>query len=101
MVALARCAVMAIPQPTSGLLLELWREQSLWSRTADRMKRRIEVARRTALLLVVAPRWLRPRERWLTAFRGSPGHWLRELLWGCVVGPGCGNGRGLGRCPKH
>ena len=48
-VALARSAVMAIP----GLLVELWREQSLWSRAADRMKRRIEAARRFALVLVV------------------------------------------------
>lgn len=39
--------------PASGLLVELWREQSLWSRTADRMKRRIDAARRTALVLVV------------------------------------------------
>lgn len=37
----------------SGLLVELWREQSLWSRAADRMKRRIELARRIALVLVV------------------------------------------------
>ena len=36
------------------LLTELWREQSLWSRTANRMKRRIDAARRTALGLVVA-----------------------------------------------
>ena len=56
--ALARFAVMANPQPdpqspASGLLVELWREQSLWSRTADRMKRRIDAARRIALVLVV------------------------------------------------
>jgi hypothetical protein len=52
---------MATPRPTpdprppaaSELLRELWREQSLWSRTADRMKRRIEAARRAALVLVV------------------------------------------------
>jgi hypothetical protein len=35
------------------LVMELWREQSLWSRTADRMKKRIESARRVALVLVV------------------------------------------------
>jgi hypothetical protein len=44
---------MTQPAPASGLLRELWREQSSWSRTADRMKRRIEVARQTALVLVV------------------------------------------------
>ncbi|OLT06307.1 hypothetical protein BJF90_17780 [Pseudonocardia sp. CNS-004] len=49
---------MVTPQPDAqspapGLLAQLWREQSLWSRTADRMKRRIEAARRTALVLVV------------------------------------------------
>jgi hypothetical protein len=32
---------------------ELWREQSLWSRTANRMKQRIERARMVALVLVV------------------------------------------------
>ena len=36
------------------LLDELWREQSVWSRTADRMKARIEQARFGALLIVVA-----------------------------------------------
>lgn len=35
------------------LLGELWREQSIWSQTADRMKSRIEHARLIALLLVV------------------------------------------------
>lgn len=51
---------MATPRPTPDLppaagelLRELWREQLQWSRTADRMKRRIELARRTALVLVV------------------------------------------------
>src|ERR687893_2495741 len=51
-VTLARCAVMAVPRE-SGVLPELWREQSLWSRAADRMKWRIEAARRIALVLVV------------------------------------------------
>ena len=36
------------------LLDELWREQSVWSRTANRMKARIERARLGALLIVVA-----------------------------------------------
>ena len=36
------------------LLVGLWREQSLWSRTANRMKTRIESARRAALVLAVA-----------------------------------------------
>jgi hypothetical protein len=40
-------------RPEPGVLVELWREQSLWSRTADRMKRRIDAARRIALVLVV------------------------------------------------
>jgi hypothetical protein len=40
-------------RPEPGVLVELWREQSLWSRTADRMKRRIDAARRFALVLVV------------------------------------------------
>jgi hypothetical protein len=40
-------------RPEPGVLVELWREQSLWSRTADGMKRRIETARRIALVLVV------------------------------------------------
>jgi hypothetical protein len=43
---------MAVPRE-SGVLPELWREQSLWSRAADRMKWRIEAARRIALVLVV------------------------------------------------
>jgi hypothetical protein len=36
------------------LIEELWREQSLWSRTSNRMKQRIDRARLAALLLVVA-----------------------------------------------
>jgi SMODS and SLOG-associating 2TM effector domain 1/Protein of unknown function (DUF4231) len=36
------------------LLDELWREQSVWSQTANRMKARIEHARLGALLIVVA-----------------------------------------------
>lgn len=39
---------------TPDLVEELWREQSCWSRTANRMKRRIERARFVALVLVVA-----------------------------------------------
>lgn len=35
-------------------MAELWREQSVWSRTANRMKQRIERARLAALVLVVA-----------------------------------------------
>lgn len=41
---------MAVPD----LVEELWREQSCWSRTANRMKQRIERARLVALILVVA-----------------------------------------------
>jgi hypothetical protein len=37
-----------------ALVDEVWREQSVWSQTADRMKARIERARLTALLIVVA-----------------------------------------------
>jgi hypothetical protein len=37
-----------------GLLTELWSQQSVWSRTADAMKRRIERARLIALGVVVA-----------------------------------------------
>ena len=52
----------ALPsQPTDPMspaartfLEELWREQSLWSRTANRMKKRIQLARCAALVLVVA-----------------------------------------------
>jgi ABC-type multidrug transport system fused ATPase/permease subunit len=36
------------------LLNELWREQSRWSRAANRMKQRIERARGVALVVVVA-----------------------------------------------
>jgi hypothetical protein len=36
-----------------GLVEELWREQSLWSQTANRMKRHIDRARLAALVLVV------------------------------------------------
>jgi len=39
--------------PTPDLLDELWREQSCWSRTANRMKQHIERARLVALVLVV------------------------------------------------
>jgi hypothetical protein len=38
---------------TPKVVDELWREQSLWSRTANRMKERIERARLGALLIVV------------------------------------------------
>jgi hypothetical protein len=43
-----------LPPAAVPLLTELWREQSLWSRTADRMKAGIERARLAALVLVVA-----------------------------------------------
>jgi SMODS and SLOG-associating 2TM effector domain 1/Protein of unknown function (DUF4231) len=39
---------------TPAFLDDLWRQQSVWSQTADRMKSRIERARLAALLLVVA-----------------------------------------------
>ncbi len=39
--------------PASDVVDELWREQSLWSRTANRMKRRIERARKAALTAAV------------------------------------------------
>lgn len=37
----------------SAVVAEVWREQSVWSRTANRMKERIERARLAALVLVV------------------------------------------------
>lgn len=43
----------ASPPVTVDLLHDLWREQPLWSRTANRMKQRIERARLAALVLVV------------------------------------------------
>lgn len=42
-----------MPLVTADLLHDLWREQSLWSRTANRMKQRIERTRFVALVLVV------------------------------------------------
>jgi hypothetical protein len=43
-----------VPVTHPVLLDDLWREQSLWSQTANRMKRRIERARSLALGLVIA-----------------------------------------------
>ena len=65
------------------LLDELWREQSVWSRTADRMKARIEQARFGALLIVVAVALCATGA---TALHGSAPAWGKVLAGAAALG---------------
>jgi hypothetical protein len=62
---------------------EVWREQSQWSRTAGRMKARIERARLTALLIVVAVAVCATAA---TAIHQSAPAWGKALAAGAAVG---------------
>lgn len=55
---------------------QLWREQSVWSRTANRMKKRIERARLAALVLVVLVAICGTTAAALAPVAADPARWL-------------------------
>lgn len=62
--------------PTADLLNELWRQQSLWSRTANRMKKRIGRARAAALTVAVVIAVLGTLAGVLADQQPVPSQWL-------------------------
>jgi len=61
---------------TAPVVDQLWREQSVWSRTANRMKQRIERARLAALVLVVLVALCGTTAAALAPVAADPARWL-------------------------